>query len=578
MKISMNQEEKIQVLRAKIKALEEENTKYKEQKTYGLVWENEKNKEKIVEDCKTKLPILERVKDKEIITDKTKPMNLMIEGDNYHALTCLNYTHKGKIDVIYIDPPYNTGAKDWKYNNDYVDSEDRFRHSKWLNMMRNRLILIQGLLSKRGVFICTIDKNEQANLGVLLQEVFNDKEIVCVTIIHNHGGIQGKNFSHTNEFAYFIYPQSGNFISTLGRDDIAPMAFRDWGKENSKREASKTCFYSIFIQNESIISFGNICPENFHPQSSNVTRKDGMIEVYPIDQKGIERKWRFGRETVESIKKELVCKEVKGVYSIFREKKDYRWKTVWIDTKYNANVYGTKLLNNIIKTKFPYPKSLYAVMDCVKAVIHNKENSTILDFFAGSGTTGHAVLELNKEDGGNRQFILCTNNENNNGNGHGGIAEAVCYPRIQKVIQGYNKNSNSEWVEGLGGNLHYFKADENSFISIETLKDIGDKKRLELTLKAGELIAIRENIFDQKEHSEHYQIFENDSRQVAIYFREEHTKLEALIEKLDEKKEKIVYLFGWGKLLLSGDDLGHPDITIKDIPEPIIRIYQEINR
>ena len=207
-----------------------------------------------------------------------------------------------------------------------------------------------------------------------------------------------------------------------------------------------------------------------------------------------------------------------------------------------------------------------------------EKNDIILDFFAGSGTTGHAVMELNKEDGGDRQFILCTNNENNNGNGQGGIAEAVCYPRIQKAIQGYKKNGDGEWVAGLGGNLHYFKADENSFISVETLKKIDDKKRLELTLKAGELIAIRENIFDEKEHSKYYQIFEDDSKQVAIYFKEEQIKLNELMEKLDSKKEKIVYLFGWGKTLFTGDDLGYPDIIVKDIPEPIIRIYQEINR
>jgi len=125
--------------------------------------------------CKHKLPILKEDKEKEIITDKEKPINLLIEGDNYHALSVLNYTHKGKIDVIYIDPPYNTGAKDWKYNNDYVDINDQWRHSKWLSFMEKRLKLAKHLLKRNGVLICTIDKNEQANLGVLLQEIFNKK-------------------------------------------------------------------------------------------------------------------------------------------------------------------------------------------------------------------------------------------------------------------------------------------------------------------------------------------------------------------------------------------------------------------
>ena len=159
-----------------------------------------------------------------------------------------------------------------------------------------------------------------------------------------------------------------------------------------------------------------------------------------------------------------------------------------------------------------------------------------------------------------------------------GLPKRFVIPRIKKVIKGYKKNGDGEWVAGLGGNLHYFKADENSFISVETLKKIDDKKRLELTLKAGELIAIRENIFDEKEHSKYYQIFEDNHKQVAIYFTEELIKLNELMEKLDSKKEKIVYLFGWGKTLFTGDDLGYPDINVKDIPEPIIRIYQEINR
>ena len=171
----MNQEEKIIELLAEIKELKAENAEYKKQKAYGLVWENEKNKEKIVEDCKKKLPILERVKDKEIITDKTKPMNLMIEGDNYHALTCLNYTHQGKIDVIYIDPPYNTGkAKEWKFNDKYVDKEDRFRHSKWLNMIEKRLRLAHNLLTDNGVIFISIDDNEQANLKLLCDEIFGE--------------------------------------------------------------------------------------------------------------------------------------------------------------------------------------------------------------------------------------------------------------------------------------------------------------------------------------------------------------------------------------------------------------------
>ena len=214
----MNQEEKIKELLAEIKALKEENAEYKKKKDYGLVWDNEKNKEKIVEDCKTKLPILERAKDKEIITDKTKPMNLMIEGDNYHALTCLNYTHKGKIDVIYIDPPYNTGkAKEWKFNDKYVDKEDRFRHSKWLNMMEKRLRLAHNLLTDDGVIFISIDDNEQANLKLLCDEIFEEDNFINNVVLKTKessgasGGGEDKGYKKNKEFL-FVYSKNKLFL------------------------------------------------------------------------------------------------------------------------------------------------------------------------------------------------------------------------------------------------------------------------------------------------------------------------------------------------------------------------------
>ena len=179
-----------------IKEIERLKKELKKKKKYGLVWEEKP--EEVVEMCKTKLPVLKEVKNKEIITDKDKPVNLLIEGDNYHALSVLNYTHAKKVDVIYIDPPYNTGARDWKYNNNYVDINDAWRHSKWLSFMSHRLRLLKNLLSPNGVLICTIDHNEQEALGLLLKELFPSKEITCVTIIHNPSGIQGKNFSYNN--------------------------------------------------------------------------------------------------------------------------------------------------------------------------------------------------------------------------------------------------------------------------------------------------------------------------------------------------------------------------------------------
>lgn len=502
-------------------------------------------------------------KKKEIMTDENKPVNILIEGDNYHALSVLNYTHPKSIDVIYIDPPYNTGAKDWKYNNDYVDYEDSYRHSKWISFMDKRLRLAKNLLKKNGVLICTIDENEHAALGLLLKELFPNREIVCITIVHNPGGIQGKNFSYCHEYAYFIYPTGGEYISKVRREDIDPTPLRDWGKESSKRESAQNCFYPIYVKGGNVIGFGQVCPNDFHPTKPNIFRKDGIIEIYPMDRNGVERKWRFSRQSIESIKDELVCQTIKTELVILREKKDYRWKTVWTDGKYNANVYGTQLLNCIIETKFPFPKSLYAVKDCIKAVIHPKENAVILDFFSGSGTTGHAVLELNKEDGGNRQFILCTNNENN-------ICADVCYPRVQKVIKGY-KNSKGDKIDGLGGNLKYFKT---AFVgSGPTHRN----KKL-LTDKSVEMLCIKENTFEEVLNKRQYCIFKNKGKYLAILFDE--MQIDAFKKEIGKLKLPVsVYVFS-----LEGDDFREEfedlksKITLCSIPEAILKVYRRIFR
>ncbi len=556
--------------------------KLSKRKKYGLVWEEEKTKEKFEAEAEGKLPVLVEDKKREIKTDSDlpagqtgKPTHILIEGDNYHALSVLNYTHAKSIDVIYIDPPYNTGAKDWKYNNNYVEKEDAYRHSKWLSFMNNRLKLAKKLLKPKGVLICTIDENEHATLGLLLQEIFSDREIVCVTIVHNPGGIQGKNFSYCHEYAYFVHPKNGTFISKIRRDDIDPVPLRDWGKESAKRESAKNCFFPIYVKDEKVIGFGEVCPEKFHPKKSNILRKDGVTEIYPIDKNEIERKWRFSRQSIEGIRDELICKRMKDELVIVRDKKDYRWKTIWTDGKYNANIYGTKLLNNIIEINFPFPKSLYAIMDCIRAVIHDKDKATILDFFAGSGTTGHAVLELNKEDKGNRQFILCTNNENN-------ICTDITYPRVAKIIEGY-KNNEEKKIIGLGGNLKYYKT---NFVGSEPTHR---NKKL-LTDKSIEMLCIKENTFDEVlksplelvplagrgQRGVSYCIFSNNEKFTAILFDE--MKMQEFKKEIKKLKMPIsVYVFS-----LEGDDFKEEfenlknDITLCSIPEAILKVYRRI--
>lgn len=539
--------------------------KLESRKKYGLIWDEEKIKEQFEKDAQNALPVLKEIKSKEIADKNGGPINILIEGDNYHALSVLNFTHQGKIDVIYIDPPYNTGSKTWKYNNDYVDKSDVWKHSKWLSFMKNRLVLARNLLTQDGSLICAVDENEHATLGLLLEEIFPSKEIVCVTIIHNPGGIQGNNFSYCHEYAYFVFPRGGTYISNVKRDGDEPTPLRDWGGEESKRNTAKNCFYPILIKECKIVGFGDVCEDGFHPLSANIKRKDGIIEIYPIDSHGIERKWRFARQSIEEIFEELACELIRNEWTIRRYKKNYRWKTVWTDEKYNANVFGTQLLSQIIKAKFPYPKSLYTVEDCIKAIIHNKDNATVLDYFAGSGTTAHAVLELNKEDEGNRTFILCTNDEGN-------ICEEVCYPRVKNVIKGYKNLKNRELVVGLGGNLKYFKT--------KFIKDAFNKDdfKIRVTKECTEMLCLREGVFDEIKKNNDYRIFQQGNKILAIYYSLDRKNLDSLRKELDKiNGNKIFYCFTLDPLGLDKNDfIGWNDVSLESIPQKILDVYKQI--
>lgn len=376
-------------------------------------------------------------------------INLLIEGDNHASLKILEKTHKNKVDLIYIDPPYNTGASNWMYDNDYIDERDEFRHSKWLSMMKPRLECAKKLLTKDGVLICAIDENESATLRLLLEEIFGSGyEYDCITIVHNPRGIQGKNFSYNNEFAYFVIPKGERIIGErkLSESEIYRSPLRNWGGESLRSDA-RNCFYPIYVRDDEIVGFGDVSPEDFHP-SKNEKMPDGTVAVYPIDAGGVERKWRYARQTVEEILQFLSVKKVRGVYDIEVAKTFGNYKTVWIDPKYDANGYGKKILKSLLPDcGFDFPKSLMNVYDCIYAVAAKKKNAVILDFFAGSGTTGHAVMKLNAEDGGNRRFILCTNNENN-------ICRGVTYERIKRAIE----------KEGYSASLKYYKVD---FIPVE---------------------------------------------------------------------------------------------------------------
>ena len=531
----------------------------KKRKKYGLVWEEKS--EEVVERCKNQLPVLKEVKSKEIITDKNKPVNLLIEGDNYHALSVLNYTHAKKIDVIYIDPPFNTGAKDWKYNNNCVDVNDAYRHSKWLSMMFNRLKIARNLLKNDGVLVCAIDDNEFHHLGTLLEEIFCGYEIHCITIVHNPRGIQGANFSYTHEYAYFVFRKGMKVINSKQRDEVLEEELRDHGGESLRTDA-RNCFYPIFVKKNQIVGFGDVPNQKFHPKSKNVKQRNNIVEVWPIDSKGIERKWVFAVQTVNEIRDKLFVKKKKNSeIDIFRKKDTQKPRTVWLGPKYDASTFGSKIVNGLTGNTFPFPKSLFNTKDCLECVIKERKNARVLDYFAGSGTTGHAVMMLNKEDKGNRQFILCTNNENN-------IAKEVCYPRIKKVINGCKDYAD---ITGIPSNIKYFKTD---FVDGKPT----DKNKIKLTQEAIEMLCIKEETFEKVLDKKDFKIFKNANRYTGIVFDQlAISEFKKAIKAI--KGEFSIYVFS-----LSDETFDEEFADVKQkvklspIPEAILRVYRRIFR
>ena len=356
--------------------------------------------------------------------------NLLIQGDNLEVLKLLQRSYAGKVKAIYIDPPYNTG-RNLLYPNDFQDgiktyqevtgqseggvkmtsnpeSGGRF-HTNWLTMIYPRLRLARELLAKDGVLIVTIDDNEQTTLGTILKEVFGEGsyEHVCIPVVHNPRGVQGNNFSYVHEYAFFVYPSGTKSIANrkIKADQIDWSQFRNWGTESERKDA-KNCFYPVKVKDGEIIGFGDASEDEYHPKKQAVLI-DGVHYVYPIDIKGVERKWRYARQSVDEIKNLLRAK-VSGDRIEIEIGKDFGlFKTIWDDTRYDANEYGTQIVRALVPdSPFTFPKSLWAVYDALYAATANDPNAIVMDFFAGSGTTAHAVMELNNAIGGNRRFIL----------------------------------------------------------------------------------------------------------------------------------------------------------------------------
>ena len=368
----------------------------------------------------------------------------LIEADNYHALQLLEYLYAGKVDCIYIDPPYNTGARDWKYNNDYVDSTDAYRHSKWLSMMQKRLKIAKKLLNpQNSALIVTIDEKEYLHLGCLLEEMFPEANMQMISSEIHHGGTNRKDeFSRINEFVYFL--RFGE--CAIYRDKVegsAPIPWRSFLRSSWKREQRPNLFYPIYVNKITgkIVEVGDALP--LEQRKEDVPSIEGCVAVFPIDKGTIEGIWRLSSNKVRELlqngyfkvnsrkdgysfsyllegvvsdiengKVTIEGKDEQGcVIGYYSEGREITPSTQWSKTTHDASQYGSVLLRSFIGDRFTFPKSLYAVRDCINYFIREKKDALVVDFFAGSGTTLHAVNLLNAEDGGHRRCIIVTNNE-----------------------------------------------------------------------------------------------------------------------------------------------------------------------
>ncbi|MDY2700691.1 MAG: DNA methyltransferase [Lachnospiraceae bacterium] len=384
----------------------------------------------------------------------------LIEADNYHALQLIEYLYAGKVDCIYIDPPYNTGAKDWKYNNDYVDSSDSYRHSKWLSFMEKRLRLAKKLLNpKDSVLIVTIDEKEYLHLGCLLEEVFSDAKIQMISSAINGKGVaRDSEFARVNEYIFVVRIGEASVNALflpdewMGNVKTSTTNQVRWGSlmrsgSGALRTDSPGCFYPIYISKDKkhFCGAGDVVPVGV--DRNTVSVPDDVIALFPIHDDGVEGRWQYSRDKYLEIQKKgyvrISTQTSKGKEATLRyisegwQKKvesgqitvlgydedgsvllddsDYTKEFVpgnqWWIPSHDATEFGSKLLTSIIGKRFSFPKSLYAVEDTLRFFVKNKKDALILDFFAGSGTTLHAVNLLNAKDDGNRRCILVTNNE-----------------------------------------------------------------------------------------------------------------------------------------------------------------------
>lgn len=506
------------------------------QKKYGLVWEEKP------EDAEQRMvneqPVLVEVPERAIISDDAEaPNHILIEGDNLEALTALSYTHAGKIDVIYIDPPYNTGNKDFIYNDSFVDKEDGYRHSKWLTFMNKRLKIAKNLLSDKGVIFISIDDNEQAPLKMLCDEVFGNINL-CGQLIwrKKSGGGQTDIYFVTEHEYILVYQKSAAFKW------IDPVEIQSSDEFKNEDECGK---YNLV----KLEKWGSSAHKEDRPSMYFPIKDELGNDYFPIAPDGKPGRWRIGLQRMENVLNNNLIEWRKGkpyekvYFDINAQKvKVKKSRSILYDVAENAD--GSYLLTSLFGKKdiFTNPKPVELITNVISH--HGNKRAIILDFFAGSGSTLHATMQLNAEDGGHRQCILVTNNEN-------GICENVTYERNRRVIQGYTTPKGEE-VPGLTrNNLRYYKT---KFVP----RDKSPKNLRNLMALSTDMLCIHNDTYIEKPFAgkninnkiaRYFESNDGTKRMLVIYRAE---AIQALVElmkqefKNGESKENgklMVYVF-----------------------------------
>lgn len=553
-----------------LKQISELEAELKTAKKYGLIWDKENTKEEVVLKCEKDIPVLVSDKSKKIVLGSNN--NILIEGDNFHSLTSLNFVLKNSIDLIYIDPPYNTGHQDFAYNDRYVNDDDGYRHSKWLSFISKRLYLARDLLKPEGVIFVSIDDNEQANLKLLLDSIFGESNFLAnIMVKANPRGRQSSSyFAQVHDYLLVYRRTSSAYLEGFKLDEETINArfknidengrrYEEW--ELRKRGAASrridvpNLWYPIFL--------------NKKTNSLNLERiDDNDVEILPYLSDGTDGRWRWGKDKFLKEKQSLYArKNSKGLYNVYERKyiedKDRQLApTIWDYQDVNTEL-GTEALKQTTtrNVNFDYPKPVGLIKRILQ--LFPNQDATVLDFFAGSGTTGQAVLELNKEDDGKRKFILCTNNENN-------ICSEVTFPRLKTVITG-KRQDGTKYSDGINSNLYYFKTD---FIKDELNTE---QAKYNLVEKVDALLCIAENIFEETERNDYSSHFKSGDKHLFIYndYYNAQKFEEFKSRVLASQGEKIVYVYSSDNNV---DDslIEGMDVVLKPIPSKIYEIYKEI--